>query len=216
MEHECQVSVATRANAVAAAQASAANKILSPVASCAAADAKTVAQSCDFVSPAVPPQPQTLARAFNSQSGTYRVYWIVDARKLKANDKVAVSPAFEVSCGSGEPITLKLMMYPKAISDGKGCASFKKAKGKGFVQLKCESDVRNFVSGPLTFRIGISSGTADGAQHEAPRGPVTHDFADGVVCGLSKEEGEWDFSRVVDETSQTLAVFLEILPHRAM
>jgi len=175
-----------------------------------APDMKIAAERFDCGSPAVAPQPQTLA--FSMDSGNYRTYWIVDARKLKANDKVAVSPAFEITCGSGTPITLKLMMYPKAVSKGKGCASFKNAKGRGFVQLKCESDVRNFMSGPLTFRLGISSGSAEGATQEAPRGPVTHDFADGVVCGLPKEEGEWDFSRVVDQASQTLAVFLEILP----
>ena len=44
---------------------------------------------------------------FDSQSGTYRVIWYVDARKLDSNDKQAVSPSFEMSW-KGEAKTFKV------------------------------------------------------------------------------------------------------------
>merc|ERR1712187_1058508 len=163
------------------------------------------------VVPAAAPRPQTLVQAFDVNAGVYRVSWVVDARKLKANDKQGVSPEFQISCSSGSSMVFKLMVYPKAKQDGKGSVSFKKAKGRGFVQLKCESETAGFERCPLSFRIGTSSAIGQiGA--ELPRGPVTHDFAQNSTCGLARANDEWDFSKVVDEAAQTFVIYLEVLP----
>merc|ERR550537_1892310 len=120
-----------------------------------------------------PPQPQTLTRAVSVSSGVNRVHWNVDARKLRGNDKQAVSPAFELSFGPAHPsVTFKMMIYPKVVNDSKGGASFKKAKGKGYVQLKCEAELSEEVANAC-FRISIGSG--DNVQ--PPRGPVHHNFS---------------------------------------
>jgi hypothetical protein len=154
-----------------------------------------------------------VSASYNAESQTYRVTWTADARKLRSNDKQAVSPPFELSLGPQFPrVIFKMMAYPKIMGDGKGGASFKKANGRGFVQLKCESELTDVV-GAITFRISI--GNAPTAQ--APRGPVAHNFASSAVCGLPRENGveEWDFSAVVDQESLTFVVCLEMMPQNA-
>merc|ERR1719217_1037191 len=48
--------------------------------------------------------------------GAYRVHWTVDARKLRSNDKQAVSPPFELSFGPHFPsVIFKMMAYPKVM-----------------------------------------------------------------------------------------------------
>lgn len=163
------------------------------------------------VLPVAAPRPQTLVQAFDVNAGVYRVSWVVDARKLKANDKQGVSPEFQISCSSGSNMIFKMMMYPKAKQDGKGSVSFKKAKGRGFIQLKCESETVGLENCLLSFRMGTSSAIGQ-VGAEPPRGPVTHDFTQNSTCGLSRGSDEWDFSKVVDEAAQTFVIYLEILP----
>lgn len=152
------------------------------------------------------PQPHTLQRSVSATSSTHRIRWHVDARKLKGNDKQAVSPPFELAFGTQFPsVTFKMMLYPKVVSDAKGGASFKKAKGRGYIQLKCEAELSEAASkAQVKFRIGVHG--------QEPRGPQSHNFAQSAVCGLPKEEEEWDFNEVVDKDSQTFQVFLEIVP----
>lgn len=159
---------------------------------------------------APPPQPQTLVRSVSEESGVFRVCWTVDAKKLKSSNKVTVSPSFEHPEVSG---SFKIMLYPKAISDRRGGASFKKAKGKGSVQLKCEAALGKTAGGALSLRVAIGNGRGGrDAALEPARGPVRHDFSESGVCGLPKHQEEWNFARVVDEASQTFAVVLEFLP----
>ncbi|CAE8669697.1 unnamed protein product [Polarella glacialis] len=76
--------------------------------------------------PPLAPQPQTLTRAFSVKSGFFRVHWTVDARKLRGNDKQAVSPPFELSFGSQFPnVTFKMMIYPKVDERYGVCVKFK-------------------------------------------------------------------------------------------
>jgi hypothetical protein len=153
----------------------------------------------------VPPQPQTLRRHYSTGSQTNRIYWTVDARKLKGNDKQAVSPPFDLSFGSQFPnVTFKMMLYPKVVNDAKGGASFKKARGKGFVQVKCEAELEQTMAN-VRFRIGIGrEGNCGRAQ--------SHNFAQSAVCGLPKDQEEFDFNEAVDKDSQTFLVKLEIVP----
>lgn len=99
------------------------------------------------------------------------------------------------------------MIYPKAVSDSKGGASFKKSRGHGFVQLKCEAELAEAIAN-VRFRISIGSGD----KLQPPRGPVSHNFSSSAVCGLPKDQEEWDFSSVVDPDSATFVVCLEIVP----
>lgn len=156
-------------------------------------------------------QPQTLTTTMRGD--ICHVHWTIDARKLHGSDRVAVSPPFELACGA--PVTFKMMVSPKVSFDGKGGASFRKARGCGIVQLKCEAQVSEVIAGSMTFRLSIGSGFGEKAVWQEARGPVQHNFTKSGICGLPKDEEEWDFNSVVDESSQTFVVCLEVLAHAA-
>jgi hypothetical protein len=47
----------------------------------------------------------------------------------------------------------------------------------------------------------------------APRGPVTHNFADSATAGLPEDETEvWNLIEAVDEVTQRFCVCIEIVP----
>jgi hypothetical protein len=125
----------------------------------------------------------------------HHVSWQVDARKLESQDKQAVSPQFVVALPVLGPQPFKIALYPKVTSDAKRGASFKKAKGKGRVVLKCEAQLPQGVPA-IGFRIGIGRGE----KMQLPRGPVAHNFSEQSMCGLAKAEEEWDFNAAVDES----------------
>jgi len=144
-------------------------------------------------------QPQTVRSAYSTNSGVHRIFWNVDARKLRGNDKQAVSPAFELPFAS---IPFKMMIHPRS-----GTANFNSSRGNGFIQLKCEDELLEG-DAKVSFRFFIGSGE----KMQPPRGPVLHDFAQNSICGLPKGQDVWDFSKAVDRDSMTTVVCLEIMP----
>eukprot|EP00933_Yihiella_yeosuensis_P064395 TRINITY_DN67765_c0_g1_i1.p1 TRINITY_DN67765_c0_g1~~TRINITY_DN67765_c0_g1_i1.p1 ORF type:complete len:395 (-),score=96.25 TRINITY_DN67765_c0_g1_i1:308-1492(-) len=160
-----------------------------------------------------PPQSQTLVHFKDEKTGTDYVIWTVDAKKLRGSDKVAVSPPFEIESAA---LTFKMMLCPKAVSDRKGGASFKKAKGRGFVQIKCEKFEKD--RGSVSMNVSVGTGRPDAVWQSPLKDPVRHNFEDCGVCPLPprpEEKDEWNFTRAVDERSQTFAVRLELLPEKA-
>merc|ERR1712032_1096839 len=134
--------------------------------------------------------------------GGLRVCWPVDAHKLRSSDTQIVSPSFDILPGVG----CKLILKALSTGDKKGQACFRRARGRGFVQLKCHADGSVNLS-TLSFRVSL--GADDGSQ--APREPVTHDFSDTSVWNMPKDE-QWDFRSAVDPVSMTFLVRLEIAP----
>ncbi|CAE8591292.1 unnamed protein product, partial [Polarella glacialis] len=161
-----------------------------------------------------PPQPQTLVRLgpSSSESGAVCVIiWTVDAKKLRGSDKVAVSPPFELD---NTPGRFKMMLVPKPVSDRKGGACFKKAKGKGFIQLKCEAGLGTAASCAVRLNVSVGTGRPDSVWQSPIKEPVYHNFEECGVCQLPpRQEDEWNFTRAVDEPSQTFAVRLEFMPN---
>merc|ERR1719341_1604751 len=98
------------------------------------------------------------------------------------------------------------MIHPLVVSDKRGGASFKKAAGRGYVDLVCESDLPAVVP-DVTFQIALGSGET----RLKTRGPVRHNFAQRSVGGLPRREGLWDFNLAVDRETQTFIVRLEVL-----
>lgn len=147
-------------------------------------------------------QPQTVLPSLDAD-GIFRVRWIVDAKKLRGNDRVVVSPPFDVL--AGELGTFRMMLSPAAPDRTRGGATFKNAMGKGKVELKCDTALDRL----LTFRIWIGSCAPSGRQ-EPPRGPVQHNFAISGVCGLPEVQSLWNFASVVDDATKTFFVGAEI------
>jgi len=190
-----------------AAMAPAVAAVLPAAPTTAPAGTSNIAPSSSAISTAAA-QPQTLTGTFCVNTGCFRTLWWVDARKLRGNDKQAVSPPFKISSGGSFPsVRFKLMIHPKVMSGQKGGASFKKANGRGLVQIKCEAELSDAIA---NFRFRISIGT--GENQQVPRGPKVHNFLASALCGLDKDEEEWDFQSAVDPESMTFVVCLEILP----
>jgi len=139
---------------------------------------------------------QLRVECFGTQG--WHVNWPVAVARLKSSDKQIVSPAFEVMGA-----VFKLMLKPKAMGNGKGESGFRKAKGRGHIELKCE------VGSAATLPAMVFSFTINGIC----RGPVIHDFTGAPVACLPRET-EWNFLGAVDKSSptqnQTFTVHLDI------
>jgi len=157
--------------------------------------------------------PQTLIQDKNDPERRF-TYWTVDARKLKASDRVAVSPAFFLPIGKNrKAIQFKMMLTPTPSSQGKGGSSFRKSKGLGHIQLKCEAQVTpgEDESFPLSFRMAVGSGIGEDSRWLEARGPLEHDFLKQSIfppCPTGQDK-DWDFISIVDESSETFVVGLE-------
>jgi hypothetical protein len=142
------------------------------------------------------------------QGGKVRIFWALAASKLDSLDKQAVSPSFELDLAGDEgKQPFKLIAHPTPKNDGRRGAGFKKSKGKGWVELKCEAP-RESGSQGIVFRFAVGR---DGVR-QPTRGVVSHDFAEmGSCCGLPKGQDQWDFRAAVDE-HKTFLVILEVMP----
>lgn len=142
-----------------------------------------------------------IPRELRIESGTggqVEVRWPVDARKLLGKDRQIISPSFELF----PDVTCKLMIKPKPKGLSKGLASFQKARGCGSIELKIIEGAEK----AKAFSFCLSIGSND--KKEAPRGPVQHSFASSSVCGLSRDEEDWDFSAATDPVTNTFLVSL--------
>merc|ERR1712241_1381609 len=143
------------------------------------------------------PAPPPLERLYSAGSGSYRVFWQVPARDLAGDGHRLLSPSFQFSFGTKLPnVSFKLMLFAS------GARSFKKAKGRGYFELKCESAIPAFASARLTFLISVGNQPA--------RGPVDHDFSSRACCGLPKKQEVWSLSSVVNPQTNTCPVCLEV------
>uniref|UniRef100_A0A7S1QWT5 Ubiquitin-like domain-containing protein n=1 Tax=Alexandrium catenella TaxID=2925 RepID=A0A7S1QWT5_ALECA len=132
-------------------------------------------------------------------SGGFRVQWAVDGKKLRRNERQAVSPPFELDFGNwADRLELALVLHP---SHG---SSFQKSKGKGFIDLKC---MHKRPQAAARIRVSLSVGNGV-TPHTC--GPTVHDFDLAAVCHLSQRQREIDFAGAVDPGSMALVVTVEI------
>jgi len=163
------------------------------------------AASSDEAAVLPPGPPPKLTRMFSEGSGYSQFFWTVDAHKLHGKDTQAVSPPFELFFGPQYPnVKFKMAIYPKVLSNNRGGACFKTAGGRGYIKLKCEDELLEAMAN-VSFYFSIGDGTA----FETPRGPVFHNFLSNSVCGLAKDQEEWDFNTAVHMGS--FIVCLEIV-----
>jgi len=154
--------------------------------------------------PAPASRPQALEWTYEA-NGSIRVCWKVDARKLRGNDKQAVSPPFELPLGPhGQSMKLRIAIYPKA-SDVKSSINFRSSKGKGYIQVKCESDMLG-ESAPVSLSLSVGAGSLA----QPARGCIQHNFAHNGICGLPRNKDTWDFSSAVEAEHMMFQIFLGI------
>lgn len=133
--------------------------------------------------------------------GRITVDWPVDAATLKKHDKQIISPSIEIAPG----FTLKAMLKPRAIGDRKNQASFHRARGRGFIELKCVEGSPSTTMVTVVARVGTS----------CDRAAVTHDFSEKSVLQLAQADETFDFRAAIDRTTSTFTVRLEVQLLRA-
>lgn len=155
-------------------------------------------------------RPPTLERTFSVNSGSMRVFWTVPKKKLESKDTHPyLSHEFTLSFGLAFPaVPFKLMITPKVANDAKGGASFKKAKGRGYVELVCEATLPE-TAPEIQFRIGV--GKEQETSKAETRGTVQHNFHQQKVGRLPKDLAEWNFDSAVHEDTKNFVICLEIL-----
>jgi hypothetical protein len=132
-----------------------------------------------------------LNRQFSTNSQLHRVHWTLPEKKLRASDKTAVSPAFEIYGAEW-----RIMLTPHVSHSHKGGSSFKTAKGWASIKLKCERRPEELNSLTMMFRFFVGS--------LPPRGPATHDFTQRNIGSLSSSIEFWDLLSEVKNGTVTL------------
>jgi len=136
--------------------------------------------------PAIP----GLERHFSTNSQLHRLHWTVTEKRLRSTDKVAVSPSFQIYGASW-----RIMLQPCVMHGHKGGSSFKAAKGRATIALKCESKPEGLSSLTMMFRFFVGS--------RPPRGPGTHDFMKTAIATLSTN-ADWDLMQDVEAATVTV------------
>eukprot|EP00929_Paragymnodinium_shiwhaense_P037220 TRINITY_DN19870_c0_g1_i1.p1 TRINITY_DN19870_c0_g1~~TRINITY_DN19870_c0_g1_i1.p1 ORF type:complete len:595 (+),score=135.17 TRINITY_DN19870_c0_g1_i1:69-1853(+) len=161
----------------------------------------------ELSSEAAPTMPNSVS-VETTDSGKVRVFWALASSKLDSLDKQAVSPSFELDLAGDEgKQPFKLIVHPTPKNDGRRGAGFRKSKGKGWIELKCEAPRKSGSQG-IVFRFAVGRDEV----RQPTRGVVFHDFAEmGSVCGLPKGQDQWDFRAAVDD-HRTFLIILEVMP----
>lgn len=144
-------------------------------------------------------RPGMLETSFSE--GQTLVKWCVDASKFSSNSGRLVSPDFQLHFPQQEPLTFRLMVI-----GGKN-AGFKKAKGRGSLELKCFSAVPPGLQS-ITACVAIGAGES---QRISPK-PIKHNFVEKTCCQLRNgEEASWDFKKLTgDATICEIAVEIHL------
>lgn len=143
--------------------------------------------------------------------GVFRIWWIVDARKLKSSDREAVSPPFQLILPRAlRPVQFKMILRPSSMHVARGGSSFKKARGRGSIQVRCleQLELEDTPDQGITLSLAVGSLKTKGAP---TWGPLQHKFSERTTLGPEHTLREWDFAQQVDRQSQTFDVCLEIL-----
>jgi len=153
--------------------------------------------------PALPSTSIKLGVQLSRSNAATSVRWTVDAKKMRSTDRVVVSSLFMLLL-SGQPMPFRMMLVPAVACRRRGGHCFKKARGVGRVQLKCEaSDIPEDINTKIRFALSVGS--------EPLRGPHEHDLRHAMLCGLPRDEADWNFVEAEDIASHTFAVCLTVL-----
>eukprot|EP00913_Durusdinium_trenchii_P010242 g9603.t1 len=81
-----------------------------------------------------------------------RIVWTLEKASLtsKNKDREKVSPSFRIPMG-GQEVEFKLNLFATSVSSNRHCSSFKKAKGKGYVALRCVQSINDCTQPTLKF-----------------------------------------------------------------
>lgn len=123
------------------------------------------------------------------------VKWCVDGSRFDSHQERILSPEFQIHFpGQSEAFSFRMVILATQ-TGGKHGAGFRKAKGRGSIEFKCQSTVPANVAS-VTFR--TSMGVMGHHGHQVAAKPIWHNFVDKTCCPLRNgEEIDWDFKQSV-------------------
>jgi len=143
----------------------------------------------------------------STASGSERIRWCVDGQKLESHAEKLISPEFRLRLpGSSTESPFRIMLLATQ-TGGKHGAGFKKAKGKGNIELKCLGSFE----ADLSMLVTVGSGS----RKQKAREVVRHGFAEKSCCPLPKGGRDpfvWDLKAALCKETKCVEVCIEVLP----
>lgn len=136
-----------------------------------------------------------------SKGGKELIRWRVDGRKLETQEKQILSPEFELKLPGLGASAFRLMILAKE-TRGKGGRGFLKAKGCGWLFIKCADSLLPEGVAPMAFRVTVGPGR----ERDLP----SHQFSQHSCCPLQENKGSWDLLSMLDATKR-LEVSVQVL-----
>jgi len=131
----------------------------------------------------------------------FRFTFTFHQSKLVSRERMVVSDSF------GIPLKLihvpfRILLTATYVHHKRHGQSFKTARGRGKLQLKCEDGNPSDDMPPLSFSFQVGSDCRK-------RGPVIHNFAHNPIGGLLQGEDEWDFASAAEPETGSVHISLE-------
>lgn len=143
----------------------------------------------------------------STASGSERIRWCVDGQKLESHAEKLISPEFRLRVpGSTDSSPFRIMLLATQ-TGGKHGAGFKKAKGRGNIELKCLGSFE----ADLSMLVTVGSGSRKQKAKEL----VRHGFAEKSCCPLPKGGRDpfvWDLKAALCKETKCVEVCIEVLP----
>eukprot|EP00931_Biecheleriopsis_adriatica_P027581 TRINITY_DN16574_c0_g1_i1.p1 TRINITY_DN16574_c0_g1~~TRINITY_DN16574_c0_g1_i1.p1 ORF type:complete len:416 (+),score=75.13 TRINITY_DN16574_c0_g1_i1:80-1327(+) len=141
-------------------------------------------------------------------SGKVRVRWNVDGQRLDSNSEKLLSPEFQLTLPDQEAQPFRLMILAKQ-TGGKHGAGFRKAKGRGSIEVKCLGSLPDGL--PCTaMRLSVGSGN----RRQKAQKLVWHNFSEKNCCHLPKgDDPDWDLKACVSKDTKCFEICVEVVRH---
>eukprot|EP00434_Breviolum_minutum_P038436 symbB.v1.2.034092.t1/scaffold4322.1/size41248/3 len=144
-------------------------------------------------------------------SGSERIRWCVDGQKLDSHAEKLISPEFRLGANFGgalaESQPFRIMLLATQ-TGGKHGAGFKKAKGRGNIEIKC---LGSYEGPSISLLVTVGSGS----RKQKARELVKHNFAEKSCCPLAKGGRDpfvWDLKAALSKETKCVEVCIEVLP----
>lgn len=140
-------------------------------------------------------------------TGSERIRWCVDGQKLESHAEKLISPEFRLSVpgkpGESEPFRIMILATE---TGGKHGAGFKKAKGRGTIEMKCLGSFEGASGTSVLVTVGA------GSRKQKAREVVHHSFAEKSCCPLPKgRDPVWDLKAALCKETKSVEVCIEVL-----
>eukprot|EP00930_Biecheleria_cincta_P081742 TRINITY_DN7103_c0_g1_i1.p1 TRINITY_DN7103_c0_g1~~TRINITY_DN7103_c0_g1_i1.p1 ORF type:complete len:431 (-),score=56.67 TRINITY_DN7103_c0_g1_i1:403-1695(-) len=139
-----------------------------------------------------------------SADGVEQVSWHADGQKLDSHSEKLLSPEFKLALPGQEPQTFRLMILATQ-TGGKHGAGFKKARGRGLIELKCLGDVS-----PNTSNVGLRMSVGSGTRARSCEDVIWHSFSEKNCCAMQKAGEDWDLLSAVSKDSKCAEIRIEV------